>query len=72
MRFLALNGKNPMVAYVAGALIITPLYYLLGLNAFINSLNANSLTGFLKGVLYTGLASTVTILLVKAKHFWKT
>jgi hypothetical protein len=58
--FLATNGKNPMVAYVAGNLLVTPILHLTGVINFWNEMNSNVWLGFLKGVLFTGVVALIT------------
>ncbi len=70
--YFSLNGKNPMVAYVAGALILLPLLSLTHTKTYWDSLQQNAWMGLLKGVLFTGIVSLITILFVKRKWFWKT
>lgn len=71
-RYFSLNGKNPMVAYVAGNLLLLPLMNLTGTKIYWDAMNQNAWIGFLKGVLFTGLVSLITIFFVKRKWFWKT
>lgn len=70
--FLAINGKNPMVAYVTGSLLILPTLSLTHTKPFYDALNGNAFLGLLKGMLFTGLVSIITIFFVKQKWFWKT
>lgn len=70
--YLSLNGKNPMVAYIAGGLLLTPLLYLTGAISIFNGMNTNAWLGFLKGVLFTTLVSLITMLFTKKGWFWKT
>ncbi|GAB2808641.1 acyltransferase family protein [Ferruginibacter profundus] len=70
--YLSLNGRNPMVAYVAGSLLLTPLLHLTGAISILDSMNANAITGFLKGVIFTGIVSVITIFFTKRGWFWKT
>ncbi|MEO7309111.1 MAG: DUF5009 domain-containing protein [Chitinophagaceae bacterium] len=72
VRYLALNGKNPMVAYVAGALLLLPLLSLTYTQSYWDSLHQNAWMGLLKGVLFTGVVSLVTVFFVRKKWFWKT
>lgn len=72
IRYLAKNGKNPMVAYVAGNLILIPILYITHCNTLLDKMNGNAWTGFLRGVLFTGIVSLITIAFVKLKFFWKT
>jgi predicted acyltransferase len=70
--YLSLNGKNPMVAYVAGNLILLPLLSLTSTKQLWDQMNQNAFMGLLKGILFTGVVSLITILFVKRKWFWKT
>ncbi len=70
--YFSLNGKNPMVAYVAGSLLLLPLLSLSTLKPFWDGMNQNAFMGFMKGVLFTGTVSLITIFFVKRKWFWKT
>jgi hypothetical protein len=70
--YLSLNGKNPMVAYVAGNLILLPLLSLTQLKPYWDSMNQNFFMGLMKGVLFTAIISLITVLFVKKKWFWKT
>jgi predicted acyltransferase len=70
--FLAMVGKNPMVAYVTGNLLLLPLLRFSGAMVFFQMMEANVWLGVLRGVLFTGIVSLVTILFVKKKWYWKT
>ena len=70
--FLSLNGRNPMVAYIAGNLLLQPILHLTQGNLLFESMNVNPILGFLKGVLFTGIVSLITILFTKKGWFWKT
>ena len=70
--FLSLNGRNPMVAYVAGSLLLIPIMQLTGLNKYFDAMNTNAFVGFLKGVLFTGIVSLITIFFTKKGWFCKT
>ncbi|HMO32606.1 MAG TPA: DUF5009 domain-containing protein [Lacibacter sp.] len=70
--YFALNGKNPMVAYVAGNLLLLPLLQLTHTKFILDSMTQNAWMGFLRGVLFTGIVSLITIFFVKRKWFWKT
>lgn len=72
LKFFAANGKNPMIAYTAGALFIMPLLALTNTQQYLNLLNHNWATGFLKGLIFTTLVSLVTLLFTRLKLFWKT
>jgi predicted acyltransferase len=70
--YLSLNGKNPMVAYVAGNLVLLPLMSLTNIKPFWDAMNQNFFMGLLKGILFTALASVITIIFVRKNWFWKT
>jgi Zn-dependent protease with chaperone function len=72
IQYLSWNGKNPMLAYVAGALLLTPLLYFTQTQSLLNQLNQNAFAGFLKGVIFTSGVSFITILCTKKRWFWKT
>ncbi len=71
VKYLSLNGRNPMVAYVAGSLFILPLLSITQLQQYWNSMNQNMFMGTLKGVLFTTVVSFITIFFVRKKWFWK-
>jgi predicted acyltransferase len=70
--YLSLNGRNPMVAYIAGNLLLQPILHITHANVLFDSMNINPVLGFLKGVLFTGIVSLITILFTKRGWFWKT
>ncbi|MFN5135778.1 MAG: DUF5009 domain-containing protein [Chitinophagaceae bacterium] len=70
--YLSLNGKNPMVAYVAGNLVLLPLLNLTQTKAYWDAMHQNFFMGLMKGVVFTGIVSLITIFFVKRKWFWKT
>jgi predicted acyltransferase len=70
--YLAANGQNPMVAYVAGNLLLTPVLHLTGLIAMMDLLNANPFAGFMKGLIFTGIVSIITYFFTLKKWYWKT
>jgi predicted acyltransferase len=70
--YFSLNGKNPMVAYVAGNLVLLPLLALSHTKAMWDGMNGNALMGLMKGIVFTGIVSLITIFFVKRKWFWKT
>jgi predicted acyltransferase len=69
--WLALNGKNPLVAYVAGSLLVLPVLTLTGLKPLFDQLKHNAFEGLLKGILFTAVVSLVTVFFVKRRWFWK-
>ena len=70
--YLSLNGKNPMLAYVAGNLLLLPILTLTQTKVYWDTMNQNFLMGLLKGVLFTGLVSLLTVFCVRKGWFWKT
>ena len=70
--YLSLNGRNPMVAYIAGGLLLTPFLHLTCAIVVFEKLNASAWMGFLKGILFTGIVSLITIFFTKKRWFWKT
>ena len=70
--YLSLNGKNPMVAYVAGNLALLPLLNLTQTKVYWDAMHQNFFMGLMKGVVFTGIVSLITIFFVKRKWFWKT
>lgn len=71
-RFLGDNGKNPMVTYTAGNLLLIPLLKLTGAQALLDSLNGNAVEGLLRGLIFTGIVALITVLFTRIKFFWKT
>jgi predicted acyltransferase len=69
--YLSLNGRNPMVAYIAGNLLLQPILHITKANLLFDMMNVNPILGFLKGVLFTGIVSIITILFTKRGWFWK-
>lgn len=73
VQYFGMNGRNPMVAYVAGNLLVIPLLHLTGGMELLNSFSeVNVWTGFLRGVIFTGIVSLITVFFVQRKWFWKT
>ncbi len=70
--YFSLNGKNPMVAYVAGNLVLLPLLALTHTKTLWDGMNQNAVMGLMKGLVFTGLVSLITIFFVKRRWFWKT
>ena len=70
--YLSLSGRNPMVAYIAGGLLLTPFLHLTCAIVVFEKLNASAWMGFLKGILFTGIVSLITIFFTKKRWFWKT
>ncbi|HSK12169.1 MAG TPA: DUF5009 domain-containing protein [Phnomibacter sp.] len=71
-RYLATNGRNPMVAYVAGGLLLTPVLHLTRTQPFFDQMQGNAFTGFMKGFLFTAIVSMITYTFTRQKWYWKT
>lgn len=72
VHYLSLNGRNPMVAYVTGNLLLIPFLHLSGGMALYTGMQQQVATGFLSGVLFTAIVSAVTVLFTKRGWMWKT
>ncbi|MDQ8005008.1 MAG: DUF5009 domain-containing protein [Pedobacter sp.] len=70
--FLASNGKNPMIAYTAGNLLLIPLLKITTLSTFLDAMNTSAFIGFARGVIFTGIVALITVLFTRLKFFWKT
>lgn len=70
--FLVMSGQNPMIAYVAGDLLVMPLLGMLGITTLLGVFHTNVWMGVLQGVLLTSLSLLVTIFFTKQKWFWRT
>lgn len=72
VHYLSLCGKNPMLAYVIGSLVLLPLLQLTYLKPFWDAMQQNAFMGFLKGLVFTAVVSCITIFSVKKNWLWKT
>lgn len=70
-RFFLWCGKNPMMAYVTGGLLLGPVLKLTGLYDHWAAMNINAWMGFLKGFLFTMIACGITIPFTKRGMIWK-
>ncbi|MDN3920324.1 DUF5009 domain-containing protein [Roseateles violae] len=70
-RWLAIHGRNPLLAYVAGALVVLPLLHLSGLHAPWSALNSGWLQGLAKGLLFTAAVSALTLAFTRRAWVWK-
>lgn len=70
--FLWMNGQNPMIAYVAGDLLLMPLLSLLGLVKYLSVFHTSAWMGFLQGVLLTAAVMLITMLFTRLRIFWRT
>lgn len=72
LNYFSVQGQNPMVAYVAGSLLLLPLMTLSGVKPYWDAMHQNAWMGFAKGVVFTGVVSLITYLFVKKRWFWRT
>lgn len=72
VRYFARHGQNPMVAYVAGNLLLLPLLHLTHTQVLLDKLSVPGWPGFVRGVVFTGMVSAITLYFVKKKWYWKT
>ena len=70
--FLWMNGQNPMVAYVAGDLLLMPLLSLLGLSKYLSVFYSSPFMGFLQGVVLTAAVMLITMFFTHRRIFWRT
>lgn len=70
--FLSNVGKNPLLAYMMGALCILPTLHLTGLFSYWDSLQSNAFLGFMKGFIFTLLVCFITNIFTKYKVILKT
>lgn len=66
------NGQNPMIAYVAFANLVWPIFIALGIERFVIANVQTPLHGFLKGVFYTMTVGYIVSLFTRLKLFWRT
>ncbi|MGV3509731.1 MAG: DUF5009 domain-containing protein [Sphingobacteriaceae bacterium] len=72
IRFLADAGKNPMIAYTAGNLLLLPLLKMTGFDVWLDNLGSNLIGGFFRGILFTGIVAIITIFFTRKQLFWRT
>jgi predicted acyltransferase len=65
-------GKNPLMAYMMGSLLVLPLLHVTGLYTYWNAMHTNPFIGFLKGLLFTLLVCIITNIFTKYKVILKT
>lgn len=70
--FLADNGKNPMIAYTAGNLLLVPILKITTLSTLLDAMNSNAFLGFVKGLVFTSIVAIITVFFTRIKFFWKT
>lgn len=71
-KFLVMSGQNPMIAYVAGDLLIMPAFSLIGVTPLLAYMSVNPWLGFLRGVIITTIAVLITMFFTRIKWFWRT
>lgn len=69
---LATNGKNPMVAYIAGSLLLIPMLHITGAVRWMEKLNSQPWLGLLKGLIFTAIVACITHFFSRRHWFWKT
>lgn len=72
VRFLANTGKNPMIAYTAGNLLLIPLLNMTGAIMWLDAFNTSAWGGFLRGIIFTGIVAMITVYCTRKKVFWRT
>jgi hypothetical protein len=65
IKYLALNGKNPMIAYVTGSLLLLPILSITQTKVYWEAMNQNVMMGCLKGILFTAIVSLITVWFTK-------
>ncbi|MBP6672543.1 MAG: DUF5009 domain-containing protein [Bacteroidetes bacterium] len=66
------NGRNPMIAYVAGSVVVLPLLSLTGISELLNMLIVSPWLGFIKGVIFTMLVALTAAVFSKKGLYWRT
>lgn len=72
VKHLSMAGQNPMIAYVATALLITPVLCLTHADKLFTYLEHNAFLGLVRGVILTYMAILVAVFFTKIKWFWRT
>ncbi len=65
-------GKNPLMGYMMGSLLLLPLLHLTGLYKVWNKMNTNAWIGLIKGLSFTLLVCLITNIFTKYKVVLKT
>lgn len=71
LAYLAEHGRNPLLAYVAGALLVLPLLRLTGLHEAWSGLQGHAALGLLKGLVFTAAVSLLTLCCNRRGWVWK-
>ncbi len=69
--FFAALGRNPLVAYATGSLLILPILSILGLRSAWDSWAITPWLGFFKGIIFTLSVGGVTILFNRFRLYWR-
>lgn len=69
--YLAVHGRNPLLAYVAGSLLLLPLLHLTGLYPLWAGLTDNAGQALLRGLLFTAAVSALTLICTHRGWVWK-
>ncbi|MBO9727286.1 MAG: DUF5009 domain-containing protein [Chitinophaga sp.] len=72
VHYLAMAGRNPMVAYVAGNLLLLPLLHLTGAITLFGSMGQSVGWGIARGIFFTGIVSAVAVWFTRRQWYWKT
>ncbi|MEC5146385.1 DUF5009 domain-containing protein [Chitinophaga sp. 212800010-3] len=72
IHYLSLAGRNPMVAYVGGNLLLLPLLYLTGTMSVFEAMAHQPWSGVLRGFLFTGMVSGLAAWMAARQWYWKT
>ena len=70
-RFMILSGQNPMMVYVTGSLFLLPIMQLTGLKLYWDNMNNSFFLGFMKGLIFTIVACSITMPFTKKGMIWK-
>lgn len=72
INYVAANGKNPMIAYTAGNLFLIPILNISGADFYLNNITGWPGGGFLRGLVFTGIVSLITLYCTKKNLYWRT
>lgn len=72
VNYLSVNGRNPMVAYVTGNLLLLPLLSLTGGISLLQNMEHNPWPGVLRGLLFSAVVSLITVFFTRRGWLWKT
>ncbi|HEY9697236.1 MAG TPA: hypothetical protein V6D10_08240 [Trichocoleus sp.] len=72
LKLLITNGQNPMIAYVAFANLLWPLFILSDLEDWILAHTGTPILGVIKGIGHTLPIALLTSFFTQRKFFWRT